>query len=78
MDQKKINHKIAMNKYYNNNKDKFKENYNNNKEVLKEISLTNYNKKYNEDNDFKEKRKAYMREYAKKAYKEKKLNINKQ
>jgi hypothetical protein len=61
----------ASKKFYENNKDKYKENYQINKDELKKSSLENYKKKY-EDAEFREKKKAYLREYARKAYQKKK------
>ena len=70
--EKKLKQKISSQKYYLKVKTLRAQTYQENKEVLKQNSLERYTEKYKNDEDFRTKRKNYMREYAKQKREEKK------
>ena len=61
-----LKQRMNSKKYYELLKEHKKQKYQENKEVMKQKSLEYYTNKYNNDPDFKEKRKEYMREYQRK------------
>jgi hypothetical protein len=61
-----LKQRINSKKYYELHKELKKQKYQENKEMLKKKSLEYYTTKYNNDTEFKEKRKEYMKEYQRK------------
>jgi hypothetical protein len=73
---KKLKQKLSSQKYYLKIKTLRAQTYQENKEVLKQNSLERYTEKYNNDEEFRTKRKNYMREYAKQKREERKLQLS--
>ena len=74
--EKKLKQKISSQKYYLKVKTLRVQAYQENKELLKQNSLERYTERYKNNEEFRTKRKDYMREYAKQKREEKKLQLN--
>ena len=61
-----LKQRIISKRYYERNKELKKQKYQENKEELKMKALEYYTNKYNTDEEFKKKRKEYMRQYQQK------------
>ena len=70
-----LKQRIISKRYYERNKEAKKQKYQENKDELKLKALEYYKNKYNTDEDFKQKRKEYMKEYQRRRREEKNLAI---